>query len=394
MSKPKITDTLTFPSDLNLTKSLFGVGIVGLLASGIGYFLEHDQFFFSYLVSFSFFSSIALGSLFFVMLQHLTRSEWSAVLRRIPEAISSNIWIWAFFIIPIFFGMHSLYHWTHADAVANDPVLQGKEPYLNTTFFIIRQFIYFGLWSFLGYQMYSKSVEMDETGNWGIQTLLRRTSGPGLFFFAITLAFASFDWLMALDPHWYSTIFGVYYFAMSFQGLFAALILIVLFLWKKGLLTDTIKKGHIYDLGVQMFGFTIFYAYIAFSQFLLIYYANIPEETLWYLERLNGGYEYLAYFYLFGRFVIPFVVLLPRWTKSNLKIVGTISALILVSHLVELYWIVMPVLHHHGFHFDWMIITSFLGLGGIFFGLFFHRFKQNKMVPINDPKLGDSLNKH
>jgi hypothetical protein len=394
MSKPKITDTLQFPSDLNITKSLFGVGIVGLLASGIGYFLEHDQFFFSYLVSFAFFSSIALGSLFFVMLQHLTRSEWSAVLRRIPEAISSNMWIWALFIIPIFLGMHSLYHWTHADAVASDPVLQGKQPYLNTTFFIIRQFIYFGLWSFLGYQMYQKSIEMDETGDWGLQTLLRRTSGPGMFFFAITLAFASFDWLMTLDPHWYSTIFGVYYFAMSFQGLFAAMILIIMFLWKKGLLTNTIQKGHIYDLGVQMFGFTVFYAYIAFSQFLLIYYANIPEETVWYLERLNGGYEYLAYFYLFGRFVIPFVVLLPKWTKSNLKIVGTVSALIIVSHLVELYWIVMPVLHHHGFHFDWMTITTFLGLGGIFMGLFFHRFKKNKMVPINDPKLADSLNKH
>lgn len=394
MSKPKITDTLEFPSDLNITRTLFGVGFVGLIASGIGYFLEHDQFFFSYLVSFAFFSSIALGSLFFVMLQHLTRSQWSTVLRRIPEAISSNFWIWGLFIIPVFLGMHSLYHWTHADAVANDPVLQGKVPYLNTPFFIIRQFIYFGLWSFLGYQMYNKSVEMDETGDWGIQTLLRRTSGPGIFFFALSLAFASFDWLMALDPHWYSTIFGVYYFAMSFQGLFAALILIVFYLWKKGLLTNTIQKGHIYDLGVQMFGFTVFYAYIAFSQFLLIYYANIPEETVWYLERLSGGYEYLAYFFLFGRFVIPFAVLLPKWTKSSPKIVGTIAALILASHLVELYWIVMPVLNHHGFHLNWMTISSFLGLGGIFLGLFFYRFKQNKMVPINDPKLADSLNKH
>lgn len=394
MSKPKITDTLQFPSDLNVTKSLFGVGVVGLLASGIGYFLEHEQFFFSYLVSFAFFSSIALASLFFVMLQHLTRSEWSAVLRRIPETISSNIWIWALFIIPIILGMHSLYHWTHPAAVANDPVLQGKSPYLNTPFFIIRQIIYFGLWSFLGYRMYKKSVEMDETGNWGLQTLLRKTSGPGIFLFAITLAFASFDWLMSLDPHWYSTIFGVYFFAMSFQGLFAALILIVFFLWGKGLLRDTIQEGHIYDLGVQMFGFTVFYAYIAFSQFLLIYYANIPEETVWFLERLDGGYQYLAYFYLFGRFVIPFIVLLPKWTKSNPKIVGSVSALILASHLVELYWIIMPVLNEHGFHFNWMTVTSFLGLGGIFFGLFFYRFKQSKMIPVNDPKLSDSLNKH
>ncbi len=394
MSKPKITDTLEFPSDLNVTRTLFGVGIVGLLATGVGYFLEHDQFFFSYLVSFAFFSSIALASLFFVMLQHLTRSEWSTALRRIPEAISSNLWIWGLFIIPVLLGMHSLYHWTHADAVAADPVLQGKVPYLNTPFFIVRQFIYFGLWSFLGYRLYKKSVEMDETGDWGLQTLMRRTSGPGLFFFAITLAFASFDWLMALDPHWYSTIFGVYYFAMSFQGLFAVLILIVMYLWKKGLLTNTIKRGHIYDLSVQMFGFTVFYAYIAFSQFLLIYYANIPEETLWFLERLNGGYEYLAYFYMFGRFVIPFVVLLSKRAKMNYKIVTWTSILILVSHFVELYWIVMPVLNHHGFHLSWMTITSFIGLGGIFMGFFFHRFKQSKMIPVKDPKLAGSLDKH
>jgi hypothetical protein len=234
---------------------------------------------------------------------------------------------------------------------------------------------------------------MDKTGDWGLQTFMRRTSGPGIFFFAISIAFAAFDWLMSLDPHWYSTIFGVYYFAMSFQGLFATLILLVMFLWKKGLLTTTIKRGHIYDLGVQLFGFTIFYAYIAFSQFLLIYYGNIPEETTWYVERLTDGYQYLAYFFLFGRFVIPFIVLLGKRAKSNFKVVTGISILILTSHLVELYWIVMPVLNKHGFHFNWMIITSFLGLGGIFMGLFFRRFKQHKMVPVNDPLLAESLDK-
>lgn len=394
MSKFKITDSLDFPADQNITKALFGVGVVGLLASGIGYFLQHDQFFFSYLVNFSFFSSIALGSLFFVLVQHLTRSVWSVALRRIPETFASYIHIWALFLIPILLGMHSLYHWTHADAVAADPVLQMKVPYLNTPFFIIRQFIYFAVWSFLGYRLYQKSVEMDDTADWGLQTLMRRTSGPGLFIFAITLAFASFDWLMTLDPHWYSTIFGVYYFAMSFQGLFAVLILVIMFLWKKGLLTNTIQKPHIYDLGVQLFGFTVFYAYIAFSQFLLIFYASIPEETVWFLERFNGGYEYLAYFYLFGRFVIPFILLLPKRAKSNFKLVTGVSVLILAAHLVELYWIVMPVLHHHGFHFDWITITSFFGLGGVFLGLFFYKFKQNKMIPVNDPKLGDSLNKH
>jgi len=394
MSKPNITDTLEFPSDQNLTKALFGVGIFGLIASGVGYFLDQDQFFFSYLVSFTFFSSLAAGSLFFVMLQHLTRAEWSVVVRRIPETISGNILIWALFLIPVLLGMHSLYHWTHADALAEDPVLQGKEPYLNVPFFILRQVIYFGLWGYLGYRLYKNSIKMDETGDWGLQTLLRRTSGPGMFFFAITLAFASFDWLMSLDPHWYSTIFGVYFFAMSFQAIFAFLILLVYFLWRRGILQNTIRESHIYDLGVQMFGFTVFYAYIAFSQFLLIYYAAIPEETVWYLHRLEGGYEFLAYLFLFGRFVIPFILLLNKDTKTNTTIVIAMSVLILVTHFLELYWLAMPVLHEHGIHFNWMDVTTFIGLGGIFFGLFFYRFKQHKMIPVNDPKLKDSLRDH
>lgn len=394
MSKTTITDSLEFPSDLNVTKPLFGIGIVGLIATGVGYFINHDQFFFSYLTSFSFFTSIALGALVLLMIHHLTRSEWGVTLRRIPEALTSNLWIWGLFFIPLLFGMHSLYHWTHADAVASDPVLQGKEPYLNTTFFIIRQIIYFGIWGFLGYKLYNSSIEQDETGDWGLQTLQRKVSGPGTLLFAITVSFASFDWLMALDPHWYSTMFGVYYFAMGFQAMFATLILIILYLRKQHILTNTIRRVHLNDLGKWLFAFTVFYAYIAFSQFLLIFYANIPEETIWYLERFNGGYEYLAYFYLFGRFVIPFVVLLGKKAKANFKILTGISVLILVAHAVEIYWLIMPVLHHHGFHFDWMTFTALIGLGGIFLGLFFYRFKQKKMVPINDPKLSQSLNKH
>ncbi|HKK46316.1 MAG TPA: hypothetical protein VJ964_12400 [Balneolaceae bacterium] len=392
MSNPKITDSLTFPSDLKVTRSLFGVGIVALLASGVGFFLQQQEFFYSYLLSFAFFASIALGSLFFVILQHLTRSEWSVAIRRIPEAISSNIWIWGLFIIPIILGAHSLFSWTSAEKLASDPVLQHKSYYLNIPFYVIRQFIYFGFWGGLGYFLYRYSVKMDETGDYGLKTFMRRTCGPGAFFFAITIAFAAFDWLMSLDYHWYSTIFGVYFFAMSFQGLFAVLILIVMFLWKKGLLTSTIKKGHVFDLGIQLFGFTIFYAYIAFAQFLLIYYGNLPEETSWFLERLNGGYQYLAYFFLFGRFVIPFFVLMGKKAKSNYKVVTGIAILILASHLVELYWIVMPTLNK-GFNFDWMTVTSFLGLGSIFFGLFFRRFKMSKMVPINDPLLAESLDK-
>lgn len=393
-TKPNITDSLQFPSDLNVTKSMTALGVVGLVASAVGYFINHEQFFFSYLTSFTFYASIALAALFFVMLQHVTRSTWSVLVRRIPETISSNIWWWGLFLIPILFGMHSLYHWSHESAVASDPVLQGKEPWLNTPFFVIRQIIYIGIWGFLGYRLHKNSVKMDETGDWGLQTLLRRTSGPGIFIYAITVPFAAFDWLMSLDPHWYSTIFGVYFFAMSFQAFFAVMILMVLYFIRNGILSDSLNDSHIYDLGVLLFGFTIFYAYIAFSQYLLIYYANIPEETVWYYHRLHGGWEFIAWAFLLGRFAIPFLVLLPKKAKSNKTVVMAISILVVVVHFFELFWIVMPVLSESSFHFSWMDIAAFLGLGGCFFALFFHRFKKHSIIPENDPKLAECLNKH
>ncbi len=393
MSESLVKDELEYPDSRGIIKTLSGIGAIALIISFIGYFLAPDAFFFSYLTSYVFWASIALGALFFVMLQHLTRSTWSLALMRIPESISANILIWALFLIPVLFGLHSLYNWTHAPAGSHAELLAHKKAFLNTPFFIIRQIIYFTIWGFLGWRLYRISLELDRTGDWGLQTLMRRTSGPGMFLFAITMAFAGFDWLMSLDYAFYSTIFGVYFFAMSIQALFAVLILAVIFLWKKGLLTNIIKKAHLYDLGEQLFGFTIFYAYIAFAQFLLIYYANIPEETLWFIHRLENGYEYLGYFYMFSRIAIPFFVLLNKGPKSKPKVVGSIAGLIIFAHLVEIYWIVMPALNHHLF-FNWLIIPSLIGLGCIFTAFFFYRFSKSYMVPINAPKLEESLHDH
>lgn len=394
MSKPNITDAVEFPSHLNIVKPCLGVGIIGIIASLVGYFINTEQFFFSYLTSFTFFTSFGLAALILVMVHHITRSSWGVVLRRIPEAFSSNLWIWAIFAIPVILGIHSLYHWSHEDAVATDKILAGKVPYLNEPFFIIRQVLYFSIWGWLGYRLHKTSVEQDETGDWGIQTLQRKISAPGILLFALTLAFASFDWLMSLDPHWFSTMFGVYFFAMSFQALFPLLILLVFFLHSKGLLKNTIGIAHIYDLGAWFFAFTIFYAYIAFSQFMLIYYANIPEETLWFYHRMEGSWAFISYSLILGRFVIPFLVLLNRSAKKNPRVLLVTSGLVILMHFIELYWIAMPVLSEHGIHFSWMDISTLLGLGGFFFALFFYRFKQHKMVPVNDPRLAESLQKH
>lgn len=392
-SSPKITDSLQFPEHIQTSKVLYGIGIVGLIASAVGYFLNPEQFFFSYLTSFTYFTSFALAALILLMIHHITQSAWGVVIRRIPEAFSSNLWIWAIFIIPVLFGMHSLYHWTHTEDVLADPILAGKMPYLNETFFVIRQIIYFSIWGFIGYRLHKISIEMDRTGDWGLTQVLKKYSAPGILIFAITVAFASFDWLMSLDPHWFSTMFGVYFFAMSIQAFFPLMILLVYWMQKQGILENTISKSHIYDMGAWFFGFTVFYAYIAFSQLLLIYYANIPEETLWFYHRLEGSWAFVSYSLIIGRFVLPFLLLLNRDTKHQKKLLIFTSVLVLFMHFVEVYWIAMPILSHHGVHISWIDITTLFGLGGIFFGLFFQRLKKHNLVPVNDPKLAESLDK-
>lgn len=393
-TSPKIIDSVQLPENINLVKTFYGFGAVGLIASLAGYFLNSQQFFFSYLTSFTFFTSIALGSLVLVMIHHITKSSWGTVIRRIPESFSSNLWIWSLFFIPVLMGMSSLYSWTSAEYVANDPVVQGKVPYLNTPFFVIRQFIYFGIWGYMGYRLHKISVEMDKTNDWSLVHALRKISAPGILIFAFTVAFASFDWLMSLDSHWFSTMFGVYFFSMSFQVVFPIIILIVLWMHKNGILKNTIGKAHIYDLGAWFFGFSVFYAYIAFSQFLLIYYANFPKEAIWFYYRMEGSWSFVTYMILVCRFVLPFILFLNRDSKHNYKMLVAVSVIVIFAHIVELHWIIMPVFSQSGVSLSWLDFATFIGLGGIFMGLFFQQLKKNNLVPVNDPQLADSLSKH
>ncbi len=390
-----LSDRLTFPEENRIATGFFAAGIIGIILSLIGLVVNTEQFFFSYLTSFAFIASLVLGALFFVMVQHVTRSSWSVVIRRIPETISFQlIWLGLLFI-PILFGMEFLYEWTRPERIATDELTQHKLPYLNTPFFIIRNVIYFAVWGYLGYRLYKNSIAMDlQTEVAVLDKKQRILSAPGLLVFAFTVSFASFDWLMSMDSHWFSTMFGVYYFAMSFQTILAVVILLVLYLFRKGLLTNTIKKAHMHDLGAFLFGFTVFYAYIAFSQFLLIYYANIPEETLWYYYRFDGSWIFLAYLFLIGRFAIPFFLLLNRKAKTNYKLMMGVSIWIIMLQFAEMFWIVMPILHKGAISVHWLDISLLLAFFGISAGLFFRQFGKHSMIPKNDPLLSESLNKH
>ncbi len=262
------------------------VGGVGLAAAAvIGLASDHggERFFHSFLVSFCFFLSLSLGALFFVILQHLTRSGWSVVVRRLAEGIAANLFWLAGMAVLVVIGMGKLYHWTHADVVAADALLQGKSAYLNPTFFVVRMAIYFGVWVLLARFFLTSSIRQDQSGDVSLTHRMQRFSAPAMLLYGVTVTFAAFDLLMSLDPHWFSTIFGVYYFSGCVVGFFALLTLVVFAVQRSGRLTKAITVEHYHDLGKLIFAFVVFWAYIAFSQYMLIWYANIPEETAWML---------------------------------------------------------------------------------------------------------------
>src|SRR5437762_37478 len=245
------------------------------------------QFFFSWLVSFLFFLSLALGGLFFVLIQYATQGGWGIVVRRIGETVFATIPAMAVLFVPLLFGLHDLYPWSVPGAAEHDALLRWKAPFLNVPFFLIRAAVYFGYWSFIALLYYRLSRGQDATGDPAVSARLRRFAGPAIIALALTSTFASIDWIVSLTPHWYSTMFGVYFFAGSFVGFIALLSVVAPAMRGAGLLETVITPEHLQDLGKFLFAFSAFWAYIGFSQFFLIGYAHLPEESFWFTARLE-----------------------------------------------------------------------------------------------------------
>lgn len=384
-------DTFRITEAGNLGKFALIAGVAGLAISATGYFTDSKQFFYSYLTAFAFWATIGLGGLFFTMLHHLTSATWSVVLRRMTETVMATLPILIILFLPVVFGMHDLYHWTHKDVVEHDAVLKSKEAYLNMPFFFIRTALYFVVWVLLSRTLYSSSLNEDQASSPDLTMKMKRVSAPGMVLFGLTLTFASFDWLMSLDPHWYSTIFGVYVFSGTVLAILSFITLLALYLRNQEILEDVITVEHYHDLGKLLFAFTVFWAYIAFSQFMLIWYANIPEETLFFDHRWHGTWKIVSMIILFGHFVVPFVVLLTRAAKRNLFILKMMGIWLLLMHWVDIYWLVMPNLHKEGAVVSWMDLTTMIGVGGLFIWLFWNRFVSQPIVPVKDPKFAASV---
>jgi hypothetical protein len=293
--------------------------------------------------------------------------------------------------VPLLFGLHDLYEWSHHEAVEQDALLRWKAPYLNVPFFLTRAALYFVIWSSIALLYYRDSRDQDKTGDPRLSARLRRLAGPAIIVLALTQTFASVDWIMSLTPHWYSTMFGVYFFAGSFVGFIALLSVVAAAMRQAGLLDSVISVEHLHDVGKFLFAFTVFWTYIAFSQFFLVWYANLPEETIWYQARMEGSWMTVSIFLMVGHFVAPFFYLMGRTVKRKGTTLAVGGAWLLVMHFVDLYWQVMPTLHPEGLRPSILDVAALVAVGGCFVAAASWLMRRHALVPLRDPRLAESL---
>jgi hypothetical protein len=384
-------------------------GVVGLVLCAIGFVVNPDHFFRAYLIAYLFWLSIPLGSLALMMVHHQSGGAWGLVIRRIFEASSRTLPALAVLFIPIVLGMGRLYPWTHADHVQSDPILQHKALYLNTPFFLARAVFYFASWIGLSWVLNRWSARQDE----GVLTATRRMqliSGGGLILYGLTVTFASVDWVMSINPHWFSTMYGFLF--MGGQGLSALAFAIVVaaLLWQRDPMRHVFNAGHFHDLGKLMLAFVMLWAYFNFSQYLIIYSGNLVEEIPYYIARTTHGWQYLALALVVFHFAAPFALLLSRDLKRNASRLVLVAIAVLVMRLLDFHFLVSPDfaaegpnLHllppaqpgeePHASHFflHWLDLAAPVALGGIWIWLFLTQLVQRPLLPIRDPHLADAL---
>jgi hypothetical protein len=455
-------------------KIFAGLGALGLAGSAAGYMSDTRRFAFSWMFAYITVLAVALGSIFFVLIQRLTSAGWSVTVRRTAEFFGYGVVVLIPLFIPVLMTMGHLFPWLapeqpakaeqhssislitpayaqeHAPAapatapaapdalparhaapgmhgpfgpriglgphqlsphgatsseaaehalheahsLVHADVMEKKAGYLNKNFFYVRALFYFLVWGFLASRLLSFSVAQDTSKDPKLTVRAQRFAHPATYLYGITVTFAAFDWIMSLEPTWFSTIFGVYYFATGVVSSYAVIIVVTLALRNAGPLKGAVTPEHYHDLGKLMFGFLVFWAYIGFAQFMLIWYAALPEETTWYHNRWDfGPWAKVSMAILIGHFVVPFFWLISRNFKRNLGRLQIGAAILLVMHVVDIYWFVMPnyALGSNDFSFHWIDAVCLLGVGGTYAAFVFHRMTKSSLVPVGDPRLERSL---
>ena len=362
------------------------VGVVFTVLLVIGLVLDHRQFFHSYVFAFSFWAGISVGSLALLMLQHMTGGGWGLVIRRVLEAGTQTLPLVVLLFGPIVAGASSIYSWTHPEEVQKHAALQVKAPYLSLPFFTVRAAICFAIWLVLAYLLNRWSRLQDQTADRQYTKKMRVLSGPGMVLLVFTVSFASIDWFMSLDPLWYSTIYGFIFVASWALSALAFVIAVMACLVREEPMESFVAQLHFHDLGKLLLALVMLWTYFSFSQYLIIWSGDLPEETRWYMPRTHGGWGVIALLVVLFHFAFPFLFLLSRSFKRNARKLVVIAVLILVMRLFDLFWTIAPTWTHDSFHVSWMDIVAPVAMGGLWLSMFCWALTKRPLIPINDPQ--------
>ncbi|MEO8594566.1 MAG: hypothetical protein ABI759_14715 [Candidatus Solibacter sp.] len=367
-------------------------GVLGTAISAAGFFMAGpNQFYRSYLWSFIFIVALTIGPLGWLMLQFVTGGAWGLVIRRACEAAGRTLPLTLVMFLPVAIGINNLYPWSDASKVAADELLRHKAPYLNTPFFLGRAAFYFLGWMFLSWWYNRLSTKEDAEGHDVVDGKLAGMAGPGLLFYGFSVTFMAVDWILSVDPKWFSTIFGMLFIANQALTAMAFLVTLMVLLSRQKPMSDVLTPRHLHDLGKFLLALVMVWAYFSFSQFLIIWAGNLPEEIPWYLTRLNGGWQYVGLLLVFGHFALPFALLLSRDLKRNFKLLASIAVFILGMRLVDLYWLITPSFRTSGFGISFLDFTIPMGLIGLWLAYFLTQLEKRPLIPRNAPHLEEVL---
>ena len=386
-----LTADAAIPALAGLQQRLLIAGAVGAAVSLAGAFLNARQFFQSYLMAYMLCLGVTLGCLALGMVHQLSGGAWGVLIRRPIGAATRVLPIMTLLFLPIVAGMRTLYPWTDANLVTADEMLQHKHLYLNVPFFLVRAAVYFGVWNLLTYLLNAWSLEQDQNPDPRLARRMQKLSAIGLLGYGLTITFASFDWLMSLEPHWFSTIYGV--LIMGGQGLAAMAFMIAALVWlgRRPPLDRIVAPAHFHDLGNLMLAFVMLWAYFSFSQYLIIWAGNLPLEISWYQHRLQTGWRAVGVTLILFHFAVPFVVLLSRTVKRAPDLLIKVAIGILVLRVVDLFWLIAPEFHENGLVVHWLDVVLPLSLGALWLAAFVWQLRGRPILPVHDPQFDEAL---
>jgi hypothetical protein len=388
------------PAELRRYQAIaLAVGVLGMVALVAGGFASgREQAFRSYLIGYVFWIGVSVGSLGLLLLQYVTGGFWGVAGRRILEASTRVLLPMAVLFIPIVLGIKDIFIWAHPEVVEKNQVLKDKVAYLNVNFFILRAVIFFAIWGFLAFMLNRWSRRQDQQGDHGLALWMSRFSGPGLVVYCLVVSFAVFDWVMSLDPFWYSTIFGLIFIANWALTCLAFTIAVMSWLSRRPPMDEFYGPPHFHDLGKLMLAVVMLWAYFTFSQFLLIWSANLPEETRWYITRMMNGWGWVGLIVVILHFALPFLLLLNRNLKKNSRTLVMVAVWLLIMRVVDLYWLMAPArdlfngekaISH--FRLSWMDVAAPIALGGLWLAYFFWQLAARPLLPVNDPHFAQAV---